>query len=43
MTKRPLSDTEKVNVKRIWKDMVAFNFHDEIDNHQLFTDELNST
>ena len=43
LTKRPLSDTEKANVKRIWKDVVAFNFHDEIDDSQLLTAELNST
>ena len=41
--KRPLSDTEKANVKRIWKDVAAFNFHDEIDDSQLLTAELNST
>ena len=28
LTKRPLSDTEKANVKRFRKDVVAFNFHD---------------
>ena len=43
LTKRPLSDTEKANVKRIGKDVVAFNFHDEIDDSQLLTAELNST
>ena len=43
LSKRPLSDTEKANVKRIWKDVVAFNFHDEIDDSQLLTAELNST
>ena len=39
LTKRPLSDTENGNVKRICKD-VAFNFHDEIDDHQLLTAEV---
>ena len=43
LTKRPLTDTEKANVKRIQKDVVAFNFHDEIDDSQLLTAELNST
>ena len=40
---RPLSDTEKANMKRIWKDLVIYNFHDEIDNCQLLTAEINST
>ena len=40
LSKRPLSDTGKANMKRIWKDVVAFNFHDEIDNSQLLTAEL---
>ena len=43
LTKRPLSDTEKAYVKRIQKDVVVFNFHDEIDDSQLLTAELNST
>ena len=43
LSKRPLSDTEKVNMKRIRKDVVSFNFHDEIDDTELFTAELNST
>ena len=42
LTKRPLSDTEKAFVKRIQKDVVAFNFHDEIDDSQLLTADLNS-
>ena len=42
-TKRPLSDTEKANMKRIWKNVVIYNFHDEIDDNQLLTAELNST
>ena len=32
MSKRPFSDTEKANFKRIRKDVVTYNFHDEI-NH----------
>ena len=31
MHKRPFSDTEKANVKRIRKDVVTYNFYDEID------------
>ena len=41
LSKRPLSDTEKANVKRIWKDVVTYNFHDEIDDGQLPTAALN--
>ena len=29
LTKRPLSDTEKANMKKIWKNVVIYNFHDE--------------
>ena len=43
LTKRPLSDTEKANLKRVQKDVVTYNFHDEIDDSQLMTAELNST
>ena len=43
LTKRPLSDTEKANMKRFWKNVVIYNFHDEIDDSQLLTAELNST
>ena len=43
LTKRPLSDTEKVNMMRIWKNVVTYKFHDEIDDSQLLTAELNST
>ena len=43
LSKRPVSDTEKANMKRIWKDVVIFNFHDEIDDSQLLASELNST
>ena len=42
-TKRPLSDAEKANMKRIWKNVVIYNFHDEIDDSQLLTAELNTT
>ena len=31
LSKRPVSDTEKANMKKIWKDVVTFNFHDEMD------------
>ena len=37
LSKETLSDTEKANVKRIQKDVVPFNFHDEIDNSQLLS------
>ena len=43
LTKRTLSDTEKANMKRIWKNVLTYNFHDEIDDGQLLTAELNST
>ena len=43
LTKRPLSDTEKNNMKRIQKNVIIYNFHDEIDDSQLLTAELNST
>ena len=43
LTKRPLSDPEKANMKRIWKNVVIYNFHDEIDDSQLLTGKLNST
>ena len=43
LSKRPLGDTEKANMKRIWKNVVMYNFHDEIDDSQLLTAELNST
>ena len=43
LTKKPLSDTEKANMKRICKNVVMYNFHDEIDDSQLLTAELNST
>ena len=42
LTKRPVNDTEKGNVKRILKDIVAFNLHDEIDDSQCLTAELYS-
>ena len=43
LSKSPLSDAEKANLKRIQKDVVTYNFHNEIDDSQLFTAELNST
>ena len=39
LAKRPLSDTEKANMKKIWKTVVIYNFHDEIDDSQLLTAE----
>ena len=43
LTKRPLNDTGKANVKRIWKDVVCFNVHNKIYDSQLLAAELNST
>ena len=42
-TKRPLSDAEKANMKKIQKNVVIYIFHDEIDESQLLTAKLNST
>ena len=41
MSKRPFSNTEQANLKRIRKDVVTYNFHDEIDDAQLLTADLN--
>ena len=35
--KRPVSNTQQANFKRIRKDAVLYNFHDEIDDAQLLT------
>ena len=43
LSKRPLSDTEKVNMKKVQKNVVFYNFHDEIDDSQLLASEFNST
>ena len=43
LSKRLLTDTEKGNMPKIQKDVVIYNFHDEIDDSQLLTSELNST
>ena len=40
LSKRPVSDTEKANMKRIQKDVHTFKFHNEIDDSQLLTSEL---
>ena len=42
-TKRPLSDAEKANMKKIWENVVIYNFNDEIDDSQLLMAELNLT
>ena len=42
-TKRPLSDAEKANMKKIWQNVVIYNFNDEIDDNQLLTADLNLT
>ena len=39
LSKRPVSVTEKANMKRIWKDVATYNFHDEIDDSQLLAAE----
>ena len=41
LSKRPFSVTEKASVKGVSKYEAAFNFHDEIDDNQLLTGELN--
>ena len=41
MSKRPFSDTEQANCKRIRKQVATYNFHDEIDDAQLLTAALN--
>ena len=43
LSKRPLSDTEKANMKKIQKDVVTYNFHNEIDVSQLLAATSNST
>ena len=43
LTKRSLSNTEEANMERIWKNVVIYNFHDEIDDSQLLTAGLKST
>ena len=41
LSKRCVSDTEKAIMKRIWKDVVIFNFHDKIDDSELLKAEGN--
>ena len=41
MSKRLLSDNEKAKVQRMRKDVVTYNFHDEIDDTQLLTADVN--
>ena len=43
LSKRALSYTGKGNMKKIWKDVVICNFHDEIDKSELLASELIST
>ena len=43
LSKGPLTDTKKGNMPKIQKDLVIYDFHDEIDDSQLLTSELNST
>ena len=42
MSKRPFSDTEQATFQRMSKQVVMYNFHDEIDDAQLLTADLNS-
>ena len=42
ISKRPVSNTQQANFKRIRKDTVLYNFHNEIDDAQLLTADLNS-
>ena len=42
MSKRSASNTDQVNFKRIRKQVVMYNFHDEIDGAQLLTADFNS-
>ena len=42
MSKRPSSDTEQANFKIIRKQVVMYNFQDEVDDAQLRTADLNS-
>ena len=41
ISKRPVSNTRHTNFMRIRKDTVLYNFHDEIDDAQLLTADLN--
>ena len=41
VSKRPFSDTEEANVKRIRTDVVTYTFHDEMNDTQLLTADLN--
>ena len=41
ITERPLSNTEKANMKKIQKDVVNFIFNDEIDDSDLLKAEVN--
>ena len=41
INKRPVSNTEQAHFKRIRKDTVLYNFHDEIDDAQLLTADCN--
>ena len=43
LSKRHLTDTEKGNMPKIWKDVVIYDFHDETDDSKFLTSELNST
>ena len=41
MSKRPFNDPEQANFNRIRNQVVTYTFHDEIDDAQLLTADLN--
>ena len=41
ISKRPVSNTQQTNYKRIRKQVVTYKFHDEIDDAQLLTADYN--
>ena len=43
LSKTVLTDPEKGDMPKIQKDVVIYDFHDEIDDSKLLTSELNST
>ena len=42
INKRPVSNTQQANIKRMRKDTVLYNFHDEIDDGQCLTADCNN-
>ena len=41
ISKRPVSNTQQPNFKKMRKETVHYNFHDEIDDAQLLTADYN--